>query len=314
MNFALDHELVIVQVTIVGSNAEVVAHILAAQTLLAGHQSLKQLLAVTSANNVCAGIAEQLLDSFCQITNGRSVRLLDEQVTRIAMLEGKHNKIHSLVQIHQESSHVGVSDSDRVADLDLVDEQRDNTAAAAHNIAVAGAADSRAAALSSHTGVGKDDVLHHSLGDAHGIDRIGCLIGRQADNALDTSFDGSMQDIVRANDVSLNSLHWEEFAGRDLLQCSGMENVVNTRHSVLDGLRIADITDIELDFLSRFWVLSLKLMAHIILLFLIARENADFLEVRIKEVFQNSRAKRTRTTSNHKSCVIKRRHFNIPPN
>lgn len=187
-------------------------HVLAAQTLLAGHQRLKQLLTVTSANDVRTSIAEQLLDSLCQVTNGGSIGLLDEQITRIGVLESKHNQIHGLIQIHQETSHIGVSDSDGVAGLDLVDEQRDNTAAAAHNIAVAGAADSRAAALSSHTGVGVDDVLHHGLGDAHGVDRIGRLVGGQADNALNACVDGSMQDVIGSDNVGLNGLHGEELA------------------------------------------------------------------------------------------------------
>ena len=95
-------------------------------------------------------------------------------------------------------------------------------------------------------------MLHHGLGDAHGVDGIGGLVGGQADNALNTSVNGSMQDIISADDVSLNSLHREELAGRNLLQSGSVEDVVNTR--------------------------------HIILLFLIAGEDADFLQVRIQEV------------------------------
>ena len=66
-----------------------------------------------------------------------------------------------------------------------------------------------------------------------------------------------------------------------------MEDVVNTGHSVLDGLRVADITDVELDLLGCFRVFCLKLMAHIVLLLLIAGEDADFLEIRIQKVLQH---------------------------
>ena len=158
MYLALDHELIVVQVTIIRSNTEVVTHILTAQTLLTGHQGLEQLLAVTSADDVRTGIAEQLLNSLGQIADGRGIRLLDEQITGICMLESEQDQIHSLVQVHQKAGHVGVGDSDGVTSLDLVDEQRDNGTAAAHNVAVAGAADDRAAALGGHTGVGSDDI------------------------------------------------------------------------------------------------------------------------------------------------------------
>ena len=187
----------------------------------------------------------------------------------------------------------------------LVDEQRDNTAAATHNIAVAGAADSRTTTLSSNTGIGVDDVLHHGLGDTHGIDRVGCLVGGQTDNTLDTCINGGVKDIVRTDNVGLNSLHREELTGRDLLQRGCVENVINARRSILDGLRVADVTDVELNLLGSFRVLRLEFVAHIILLLFVTGEDADFLEVRIKKVFQNGRTERTSTTSNHKGCVIK---------
>ena len=309
MYLTLDHELVVVQVTVVSGNTEVMTHVLTAQTLLTGHQSLEQLLAMTSADDVRTGIAEQLLDSLCQITDGGSVRLLDEQVAGVGVLEGKHNQIHSLVQIHQEAGHVGVGDGDGVASLDLVDEQRNDGATAAHDVAVTGAADGGAATLSSHTGVSVDDMLHHSLRNTHGVDGIGSLIGGQTNNTLDASVNSSMQDVIRTDDVGLNSLHGEELAGRNLLQSGSVEDVVNTGHSVTDGLRVADIADVELHLLGSVRVLGLKLVTHIVLLLLVTGKDADFLQVGIQEVLQNGRTKRTSTTSDHKGCVVKCRHF-----
>ena len=311
MNLALDHELIVVQVAVVSSNTEVVTHILATQALLTGHQGLEQLLAVTSADDVRTGITKQLLDCLCQIADGGSIRLLDEQITGICMLESEQDQIHSLVQVHQKTGHVGVSDGDGVASLDLVNEQRNNTATATHDVAVTGAADGSAATLRSHTGVGVDDVLHHGLGNAHGVDGVSCLVGGQADNTLDTGINGGVQHVVSTNDVGLNSLHGEELAGRNLLQCGSMEDVINTGHSVTDGLRIADITDVELHLLGSLRVLGLKLMAHIILLLFVTGKDTDFLQIRVQEVFQNGRTKRTSTTSDHKGCVIKCRHFDF---
>ena len=188
---------------------------------------------------------------------------------------------------------------------DLVDEQRNDRATAAHNVAVTSAADGCAATLSSYTGIGVDDMLHHSLGDTHGVDGVGCLIGGQADNTLDTSINSGVQHIISADDVGLDSLHGEELAGGNLLQSGSVENIVNTRHGIFDGLGIADITDVELDLLSGVRVLGLKLVAHIILFLFVTGEDADFLQIGIQEVLQNGGTKRTSTTSDHKGCVIK---------
>ena len=299
MDLALDHKLVVVQVTVIRSNTEVVAHILAAQTLLAGHQGLKQLLAVAGADDVGAGVAEQLLNSLGQIADGGSIGLLNEQVTGVAVLEGEHDQIHSLVQIHEEAGHVGVGDGDGIARLDLVDEQGDDAAAGTHNVAVTGAADGGAAALGSHTGVGVDDVLHHGLGDAHGVDGISCLVGGQADHTLHTCVNGGVEDVVRADDIGLDGLHGEELAGGDLLQGSGVEDVVHAGHGVLDGLGVADITDVELDLLGGLRVPGLKLVAHIILLLFVPGEDANLLQVRVQEVLQDGGTKGTGTAGDH---------------
>ena len=88
-----------------------------------------------------------------------------------------------------------------------------------------------------------------------------------------------------------------------------MEDVVNAGHGVTDRLGGADITDVELDLLGVLRVLGLKLMAHIELLRFVTGEDTDFLQVRIQEVLQNGRTKGTSTTSDHKGCVIKCRHF-----
>ena len=60
-------------------------------------------------------------------------------------------------------------------------------------------------------------MLHHGLGDAHSVNGVGCLVGGQADDTLYTGINGGVQDVVRAYDVGLDSLHGEELAGRNLL-------------------------------------------------------------------------------------------------
>ena len=41
-----------------------------------------------------------------------------------------------------------------------------------------------------------------------------------------------MQNIVRPFDIRLNSLHGKKLAGRNLLKCRRMENIVYARHYI----------------------------------------------------------------------------------
>ena len=88
-----------------------------------------------------------------------------------------------------------------------------------------------------------------------------------------------------------------------------MEDVVDAGHGIPDGLRVAHVADVELDLAGILRVVGLQLVAHVVLLLLIAGEDADFLEIRIQKVLQHGGAERTGTTSDHKGCVIKCRHF-----
>ena len=284
MYLALDYKLVVVQVTVVRCHTIIIAHVLAAQTLFLSHKRFVELLAVAGADDVRAGIAEELLHRLRQIADGGGIRLLNEEIAGVGMLEGEHDQIHSLVEVHEEASHVGIGDGDVVSRLDLVDEQRNDAAAAAHDVAVAGAADGGTAALGSHAGIGVYDVLHHGLGNTHGVDGIRRLVGRQADYTLNTSFNSCVQHVVGTDDIGLHRLHGKELAGRNLFQCSSVEDVVHTRHGVADGLWVADVADVEFDLFGMLWMLRLKLVTHIILLLLIAGEDANPLQVRVQKM------------------------------
>ena len=305
MDLTLDDELVVVQVAVVGGHAVVTAHVLTAQALLAGHQGLEQLLAVAGADDVRAGVAEQLLHGLGQVTDGGGVGLLDEQIARVCMLKREHDQVNGLVQVHQEAGHIGVGDRDGVAGADLVNEQRNDAAAAAHDVAVAGAADRRAAALGGHAGVGKDDVLHHRLGDAHGVDGIGGLVGGQADDALHARVNGGVQDIVRADDVRLHGLHREELAGGHLFQRCRVEDVVDAGHGIPDGLRVAHVADVELDLAGILRVVGLQLVAHVVLLLLIAGEDADLADVGGQEMLEHRMPEAARAAGDEKSLALK---------
>ena len=303
VHLPFDHVLVVVQVAVVRRHAVVVAHVLAAQALLAGHEGLVELLAVARADDVRARVAKQFLHRLRQVADGRGVRLLDEQVARVGVLEGEHHQIHRFVEVHEEARHVGIGDGDGIARLDLVDEQRNHRAARAHDVAVARAGDDRAAALRRHAGVGVDHALHHGFADAHGVDGIGRLIRGQADHALHPRVDCRVEDVVGALHVRAHGLHGEELAGRHLLERRGVEDVVHPRHGVPDGLRVAHIADVELDLLRVLRVFRLKLVAHVVLLLLISGEDADLLEIGVQEVLEDSRTERTGSAGDHQGGV-----------
>ena len=301
VHLTLDHELVIVQVPAVGGNPEILAHVLAAQTLLPGHQGLVELFAVAGADDIRARVAEKLLHGLGQISNGGGVCLLDEQIPGVGVGKGELHQIHGLVQIHEEPGHVGVCNGNGLACPNLVNEQGDDAAPGAHDVAVAGAADGGAAPFRGHPGVGVDDVLHHGLGNAHGVDGIGGLVRRQADHPLDPGIDGGVEHVVRALHVGLYRLHGEKFAGRHLLQRGGVEHIVNPIHGVLNGLGIPHIADVELDFGGGIGIGGLEQMTHIVLLLLIPGEDADLSDIRVQKMLQNGVAEGTGTAGNHQS-------------
>ena len=52
-------------------------------------------------------------------------------------------------------------------------------------------------------------------------------------------------------------------------------------------------------------------MAHIILLFLVAGENADLLEIGVQEVFENGGTEGAGTAGDHESSIIECNHADI---
>ena len=240
---------------------------------------------MAGANDLGAGVAEELLDRLGQVADGGGVRLLDEEIAGVGVLKSELHQVHGLVQIHEEPGHVGVGDGDGISGLDLVDEQGNHRAPAAHDVAVPGAADDGTAPLGGHAGVGVDDPLHHGLGDSHGVDGVGGLVRGQAHHSFDPGLDGGMEDVVRAHDVGADGLHGEELAGGHLLQSSGMEDVVHAGHGVPHRLGIAHVAYVKLDLLSSLRVLGLELVAHIVLLLLVPGEDANLADVGFQKVF-----------------------------
>lgn len=302
LHLAVDDELVVVQVARVAGHAVVAAHVLGAQSLLAGHEGLVELLAVAGADDLGAHAAEDLLHGLGEVADGRCRRLLDEQVAGVGVLEGELNQVHGLVQVHEEAGHVGVGDRERLALADAVDEQRYDRAARAHDVAVAGAADGGAAGAVA--GVGVDDGLHHGLGLAHGVDGVCGLVGGQAHDAVHALLDGGVQHVVRADDVGSDGLHGEELAGGHLLQGGGVEDVVHAVHGVAHALGVADVADEEAHLGGELGGPLLQAVAHVVLLLLVAREDADLGQVGVHEVLEHGVAERAGAARDHKGLVF----------
>ena len=303
LHLAVDDELVVVQVARVAGDAVVPAHVLGPQALLAGHEGLEQLLAVAGADHLGAHAAEDLLHGLGEVADGGRRRLLDEQVAGVGVLEGELHQVDGLVKVHKEAGHVGVGDRERLALADAVDEQRDDAAARAHDVAVAGAADGGSAGAVA--GVGVDDGLHHGLGLAHGVDGVRGLVGGQAHDAVHALVDGGVEHVVRADDVGAHGLHGEELAGGNLLQGGGVEDVVHAVHGVAHALGVADVADEEAHLGGELGRLLLQAVAHVVLLLFVAREDADLGQVGVHEVLEHGVAERAGAARDHESLVFK---------
>lgn len=303
VNLALNEKLVVVQVTRVAGHAVVAAHVLGPQALLAGHEGLVELLAVAGADHLGAHAAEDLLHGLGEVADRGRGRLLDEQVAGVCVLEGELHQVDRLVQVHEEAGHVGVGDGERLALADAVDEQRDDRAARAHDVAVAGAADGGAAGAVA--GVGVDDGLHHGLGLAHGVDGVCGLVGGQAHDAVHALVDGGVEHVVSADDVGSHGLHGEELAGGNLLQGGRVEDVVHPVHGVAHALGVPHVADEEVDLGGELRRLLLQAVAHVVLLLLVAREDADLGQVGVHEVLENGVAERSGAARDHEGLTGK---------
>lgn len=206
--------------------------------------------------------------------------------------------------VHSDIEDVSLGDGDGAASADLIDPKRNDGAAGAHDIAVTGVAD---LGLAGHPGLGDRDLLLDRLGHAHGVDGIGRLVGRETDDALHPLINSSGQHIIRTDNVSAYRLHGEELAGGHLFEGGGVEDVVHPAHGTTDGLQIPHVANIEFDLIRHFRHLYLKFMAHIVLLLLIAGEDADLTDVGGEEVLQHSIAEASRAAGDQKGLVFKNR-------
>ena len=87
-----------------------------------------------------------------------------------------------------------------------------------------------------------------------------------------------------------------------------MEDVIYARHGIAARLQVAYVSDKKLDLVCHVRVFHLVLVTHIILLLLIAGEDADFSDIRTEEAVQHCVTEGSCSSSNHESFSCKNAH------
>jgi hypothetical protein len=248
----------------------------------------------------CSGF-HQAEDGLGEHLDGGGRRLLHKDVAVVAVLEGVQHQIHRIIQRHHEAGHVGVGDGDRLAVAHLIHKQRNHRTTGRHHVAVTGAANDGAGAFQV-AGGGNHHLFHHRLGDTHGVDRVYRLVGGQAHDALHLVGDGRLDHVLGAEHIGAHRLHRVEFAGRHLLEGRRVEDVIDTAHGGRDGMRIAHVADVELQL-----AVVVKL-PHVVLLLLVAGEDADFTDVGVEEAAEDGVAEGAGTAGDQE-CFVTKNHY-----
>ena len=123
-----------------------------------------------------------------------------------------------------------------------------------------------------------------------------------------TGVDGRVKDVVRADDVGLDGLHREKLAARDLLEGGGVEDVVHAAHGTLERGLVAHVAYVELDLAGCIRIIGLVLMPHVVLLLLVAREDADLSDVGPEETLEDGVAEAPGPAGDHECLVFEDGH------
>ena len=310
LDVAFGEVFVVVEGAVVGGDAVEVAHVFGLGAFFLGEEGLVHLFAVTDADDldVFFAAAEEFADGFGLGLDGAGGGFLDEDVAVLAVLEGEKDEVDRFVEAHDEAGHLGLGEGDGLAVADLLDPEGDDAAAGAHHVAVAGAAD---AGLEGVAALGDGDFFLKGFADAHGVDGVGRFVGGEADDAVHAGVDRRVQDVVGADYVGLDGFHGEEFAAGDLLEGGRVEDVVHAAHRHLEGGFVADVADVEFDLVGDTGVHRLVFVAHVVLLFLVAGEDADLLDVGGQEAPQHGISEAPGPAGDHQGFVFEDGHIMV---
>ena len=90
-----------------------------------------------------------------------------------------------------------------------------------------------------------------------------------------------------------------------LLQCCGVKNKIHAPHYAGQAARFAHIANIKLDLSGQLRIPKLIFMPHVVLLFLIAGENADLADIALQKMLQHRVPERTGSTGDKQYLVLK---------
>ena len=88
-----------------------------------------------------------------------------------------------------------------------------------------------------------------------------------------------------------------------------MEHIINALHGIMQRAAVADVADVELDLASHLRHPSLEVMTHVVLLLLVAAEDADLAYVGTQEPVQNRIAEAAGTARNQQRLVFENTHM-----
>ena len=83
-----------------------------------------------------------------------------------------------------------------------------------------------------------------------------------------------------------------------------MENVIDALHGVFEGALVADVTYVEFNLVRHFGHAGLEVVAHVVLLFLVAGEDADFADVGAQEPVQDGVAETAGASGDEEDFVF----------
>lgn len=186
--------------------------------------------------------ARAVLDAhgFGQGLDGGGGRFADEDFAAFGFGHGVEDEADGVIQGHEEARHVRDSEGEGLVVGDLFAEEGDDGAAAAHDVAVADAAEG---GLAAEFVLGADDFFHHRFAGAHGVDGFDGLVGAQRDESFDFVGFGGEAGVVGAEDVGFDGFVGMGFAGGDLFEGGGVEDVIDAVHGLIEAVEVADVAN-----------------------------------------------------------------------
>lgn len=285
--------LVVIEVALVRRDAVKIAHVDRVRALLVRQQRFVHFLAVADADGFDRIVrVEQFLDRLGQVADRARGSFLHEDVAAFGMLKRKQHQVYRFVERHDEPRHFGDGHGHRLSRFDLLDKQRHDRAARAKHIAVARAADQRFVG-GDGAGFRDEHLLHHRFGGAHRVDRIGRLVGGQADHFSDAGLDRRGQHVIGSDDVRFDRLEREKLAGRHLFERRRVEDIIHAVHRVFQAGDIPHVAEVIFDFVV------VVQMPHIVLFFFVAGKNADFSDVGVEKAAQHGVAEAAGAAGDH---------------